>query len=117
MVKSCNNNAILLAKVLEEKQAKDTNILDITKVSIIADYFIISTAQSSAHCKTLINTILEKVRKNGNRKTLNYEGDENTGWVLLDCDGIVVHLFSEEKRNYYHLEQLWQEAKRITSWK
>ena len=117
MVKSCKNNAILLAKVLEEKQAKDTIILDITKISIIADYFIISTAQSSAHCKTLINTILEKVRENGHKKTLNYEGDENTGWVLLDCGGIVVHLFSEEKRNYYHLEQLWQEAKKITSWK
>ena len=106
MVKSCKNNAILLAKVLEEKQAKDTIILDITKISIIADYFIISTAQSSAHCKTLINTILEKVRENGHKKTLNYEGDENTGWVLLNYSDIVVHLFSEEKRNYYHLEQL-----------
>ena len=117
MVKNYKKNAISLAKVLEKKQAKDTIILDIKEISIIADYFIISTTQSSAHCKALINTILEKVRENGHKKTLNYEGNENTGWVLLDCGAIVVHLFSEEKHNYYHLEQLWQEAKRITSWK
>ena len=117
MVKSCKNSVLALAKILEEKKAKDTIILDIRKISIIADYFIISTAQSPAHSKTLLNTIIKKIKENGHKEALSYEGNENTGWILLDCDGIVVHLFSEEKRNYYHLEQLWQEAKEITSWK
>lgn len=117
LVKSSRNNAILFAKILEEKKAKDTIILDIKKISIIADYFIISTAQSTTHCKTLINTITKKAKEYNIKKNLNYEGNEYTGWVLIDCGDIIIHLFSEEKRNYYHLEQLWQEAKKITSWK
>jgi len=117
LVKSSRNYAILFAKILEEKKAKDTIILDIKKISIIADYFIISTTQSTTHCKTLINTINKKVKEYNIKKNLNYEGNEYTGWVLIDCGDIIIHLFSEEKRSYYHLEQLWQEAKKITSWK
>ncbi len=117
LIKSSRNNAILFAKILEEKKAKDTIILDIKKISIISDYFIISTAQSTTHCKALINTIIKIAKEYNIKKNLNYEGNEYTGWVLIDCGDIIIHLFSEEKRNYYHLEQLWQEAKKITSWK
>lgn len=107
---------MFLAQVLKDKKAKDIVILDIKKISIIADYFIISTAQSTLHLKTLITTIIKKIKESNIRKNVIYEGNENTGWVILDCGDIVIHLFSEEKRNYYHLEQLWQEAKKIISW-
>jgi len=70
LVKSSRNNAILFAKILEEKKAKDTIILDIKKISIIADYFIISTTQSTTHCKTLINTINKKVKEYNIKKKL-----------------------------------------------
>ncbi len=99
--------------MLEEKKAKDIIILDIRKLSIIADFFIISSIQSPAHCKTIINSIITKAKENGTKKNINHEGNENSGWVLIDCDDIVIHLFSEEKRNYYRLEQLWQEAKKL----
>lgn len=108
--------AIFFAQILEEKKAKDIVILDIKRISIIADYFIISTAQSTTHLKTLSNTIIEKLKESNFNRNLIYEGNANTGWVLLDCGDIVIHLFSEEKRNYYHLEYMWQEAKKITGW-
>jgi ribosome-associated protein len=117
LIKNSRNIAIFFAKVLEEKKAKDTIILDIRKISVIADFFIISTAQSNTHLKTLIKTIIKHTKENNIQRNLSYEGSENTGWVLLDCGDIVIHLFSEEKRNYYHLDQLWQEARKIKSWK
>ncbi len=105
--------AILFAGVLDEKKAKDIMILNIKKISFIADYFIISTAQSPSHLKTLSNTIVKKVKENDIKRNLNYEGSHYTGWVLLDCGDVVIHIFSEEKRDYYHLEYIWQEAERI----
>lgn len=89
-------------------------ILDIHKISFIADYFILGTAQSVMHLKTLSNTILKDVKENNHiNRNVNYEGSPHTGWVLLDCGDIVIHLFTEEKRNYYHLEYIWQEAKKV----
>jgi ribosome-associated protein len=112
-----NNNAkdisIFFAKELDEKKAKDTIILDIKKISFIADYFIISTAQSPTHLKALSNNIIEKLKEKNINRNIKCEGNPQTGWVLLDCGDIVIHLFSEEKRDYYHLEYIWQEAKKV----
>jgi len=108
--------AVFFAQILEEKKAKDIVILDIKEISIIADYFIISTAQSTTHLRTLSNAIIKKLKAGNINRNLIYEGNANTGWILLDCGDVVIHLFSEEKRNYYHLEYIWQEAKKITAW-
>lgn len=96
--------------------AKDTVILEIKNISIITDYFIITTVQSANHCKALINAVIKKLKEDKITKELSYEGDENTGWVLIDCGDVIIHLFTEEKRDYYNLELLWQEAEKITSW-
>ncbi|MBN2395464.1 MAG: ribosome silencing factor [Candidatus Atribacteria bacterium] len=106
--------AIFLASALNDKKAKDTIILNIKKISFIADYFIITTAQSQVHLKTLSRTVIEKIKESGIRRNVNYEGDPSTGWILLDCGDIVIHLFTEEKRDYYHLEYIWHEAEKIS---
>ena len=112
-----NNNArdiaLFFAKALDDKKAKDTIILDIQRISFIADYFIISTAQSPAQLKALSNTVIKSLKENNINRNLNYEGNPNTGWVLLDCGDVVIHLFSEEKRDYYNLEYIWLQAKKI----
>lgn len=110
-----NSEGIVLyfAKTLQEKKAKDTIILDIKKISIIADYFIITTSQSSIHLKSLIAVIKDAIIENKINRNLRCEGSEYTGWALLDCGDIIIHLFSEEKRSFYHLEQLWQDAKQV----
>ncbi len=106
--------ALFFAKTLDEKKAEDTVILDIRKISFIADYFIISTAQSSTHLKSLANTIIEKITNTNIKRNLKYEGNPQTGWILLDCGDIVINLFSKEKREYYNLENIWQEASKIS---
>ena len=108
------NVALFFAKLLHEKKAQDIVILDIQKISFIADYFIIATGSSSTHLKTLANTVIEKIKENNINRNVNYEGSPVTGWVLLDCNDIVIHLFSEEKRDYYNLEYIWQEAHRVS---
>lgn len=115
MIDNTRKIALYFARALEEKKAKDTIILDIKKISIVADYFIISTAQSTIHLKTLITSISDTIKENRINRRLRYEGNERTGWVLLDCGDVIVHLFSEEKRSFYHLEQLWQDAKQIST--
>ncbi|MDD2352037.1 MAG: ribosome silencing factor [Candidatus Caldatribacteriota bacterium] len=102
------------AETLEEKKAEDVIILDIRKISFIADYFIICTAQSPAHLKTLSNTILKELKEKEINRNLKFEGNPQTGWILLDCGDIVIHLFSKEKREYYHLEYIWQEAEKVS---
>ncbi len=113
-----NNNtrdvALFFARLLVDKKAEDTIILDIKHVTAIADYFIISTAQSPLHLKMLANTIIKIIKSGHIDRNLNYEGNHNTGWLLLDCGDIVIHLFSREKRDYYNLEYIWQEAKIIS---
>ena len=115
MIDNSGEIALYFAKTLQEEKAKDTIILDIKNISIIADYFIIATAQSSIHLKSLINVIKNTIIENKINRNLRYEGSEYTGWVLLDCGDIIIHLFSEEKRIFYHLEQLWQDAKQINT--
>jgi len=112
--KNSKEIALSLAGLLEGKKAIDTVILDITKISFIADYFIISTAQSPSHLKTLSNALARKVKENHIKRNLNYEGSPQTGWVLLDCGDVVIHLFSAERRDYYHLEYIWQEAEEVS---
>jgi ribosome-associated protein len=78
--------AIFFAQALEEKKAKDIVILDIKRISIIADYFIISTAQSTTHLKTLSNTIIKKLKESNINRNLIYEGIANYWLVLLDLE-------------------------------
>ena len=115
MNNNSKNIALFFARTLDEKKAKDIIILDIQKISFIADYFVISTAQSATHLKSLSNTIAKKIKESNDiNRNLVYEGNPSTGWVLLDCGDIVIHLFTEEKREYYHLEYIWHEASKLS---
>lgn len=114
MYKKVKDLTIFLAKLLNEKKAKDTIILDIKRISFIADYFIITTAQSPSHLKALFRTVLEKIVNKNVDRNVKCEGSPETGWVLIDCGDVVIHIFSESKRNYYNLEYIWQEAKKVS---
>jgi ribosome-associated protein len=114
LFKNTKDLTLFFARLLDEKKAKDTVILDINKISFVADYFIITTAQSPAHLKTLLKNILERSVDKGIKRNIRCEGNPQTGWVLIDCGDVVIHIFSENKRNYYNLEYIWQEAKKIS---
>jgi len=96
----------------KEKKAKDTIILNLSKLTLIADYFVITTGESEPQLKAISDFIIAELKKN-KIKLLHEEGRPEAGWILLDYGEVVVHIFSQEKREFYDLEYLWQEARRI----
>jgi ribosome-associated protein len=107
--------ALLIAARLDEKQAKDIVILDVSGPLVIADYFVVATVQSTRQGQALARDLdLEHKQSRGNRKR-NTGGleTESSNWVLLDFGDIVVHLFLPEARAYYALEQLYADVPRL----
>ena len=98
--------------MVEEKQASDIVLLDIREQSSIADYFIIATVNNERQAKAIEDDLLEHLRLEQNIRPLGMEGVESRGggWALLDYGDVIVHLFTEEAREYYDLEALWSKA-------
>ena len=95
---------------MDEKKGEDILLLDVTDIASFADYFIICTGTSDRMLDALAKTIKEEVKKEYKINSIP-EGNSQYGWVLLDLGDVIVHFFSEEQRNYYRLEELWQEGK------
>ena len=104
--------ALLAVKALDAKQARDIQILKTDKVTSLADYFIICTAGSGTHGKTLAEET-DKVLSEHGEPPRRREGVRSGGWVLLDFGCVVVHIFSEEMREFYGLDRLWSDAEKI----
>ena len=98
--------AILAA---EDKKAKDVLTLDIRKLSTIADFFVICSAANSVQAKAIADNIEEKMAEE-QMVLLHKEGYTNANWILLDYSDVVVHIFQEEDRWFYNIEQLWGDA-------
>jgi ribosome-associated protein len=101
--------ALLTATAADEVRASDIVILDIHRVTLIADFFVICTARSDTQMQAIAERIGERVEERGWR-VLHREGQGRTRWMLLDLGDVVVHIFEEEARRLYNLEQLWADA-------
>jgi ribosome-associated protein len=95
--------------ILSDRQAEDITQIDISKVSTFADYFVIVTASNVRHMNALIET-LDRDMKQAGVDMGGQEGEPESGWVLLDFDDVIVHLFSPDQRVYYNLEGLWSRS-------
>ena len=100
-------------KIAESKKAKDILLLNLKEISTIADYFIICSGESSLHMRSIAQAIEKELKKKG-IKQFNPRNLTNDCWVLLDFGSIIVHIFSKRGRNFYQLERLWADAKKIT---
>ncbi|MBI2845234.1 MAG: ribosome silencing factor [Chloroflexi bacterium] len=96
-------------EVIYDKKGWDIVILDLRPLSSFTDYFVIGSAANARQIKALSDELLEKLEKK-KEKPLNMEGGPESGWVLLDYGGVIVHLFTPPVREYYQLERLWHEA-------
>lgn len=94
----------------EDKKAYDIIVLDISKVSIIADYFVLCSGRSSTQVQAIVDNVQEKLQKEG-VNTLRREGFREGRWVLLDYGDVVVHVFQDAERQFYNLERLWGDAR------
>jgi ribosome-associated protein len=99
-----------IVDIMDDRQAADIVMLDIRPVSLITDYFVIGTGETRRQITAVTNSIVETVKKNSGDRPLAIEGTAESGWVILDYGGVVVHLFAPEVREYYDLEQLWEAA-------
>ena len=98
-----------LVDTLSDRQAEDITQIDISKVSTFADYFVIATAGNVRQMNALIDT-LDREMKQAGVEMGSKEGDPESGWVLLDFEDVIVHLFSREQREFYDLEGLWSRS-------
>ena len=95
-----------------DKQGSNIVLLDVRGVSTFADYMVVLTAGSVRQLNALADDLIEAVGKDG--PTLHHrEGSAESGWVLLDFGDLVVHVFSEEQRDYYRLEQVWRAGREL----
>ena len=85
-------------------------MLDLHDVSLIADYFVICNGTSDRQTKSVSDGIVETLAKDEKLKPRRTEGVPDSGWVLLDYGGVVVHIFSPEMRDFYRLEKIWSMA-------
>ncbi len=85
--------------------------MDLREVTLITDYFIICTGNSERQLKAIAERIRTNLKQNHGVLPFNVEGEGDTGWTLLDYSSVVVHVFSEELRHYYNLEEVWQNGK------
>lgn len=99
-------------EVASDKQATDIVLLDVREVSGFADYMVIMSTASARQLNALADDMTEAV-KEATLKLHHREGTPESGWVLLDFGDVLVHLFSEEQRRFYRLEQVWQSGKQL----
>lgn len=100
-----------IAKVLDDKKAIDIKAIQITELTIVADYFVIANGTSNTHVKALANEVEYELSQAG-IEPAHIEG-RATGWILLDYSDVVVHIFLGESREYYNLERMWGDAKEV----
>lgn len=91
-----------------DKLGEDVLLLDISEISILADYFVIGSASTERQAKAVVDGIATQCRERLGVKPLRIEGEPSDGWILIDYGSVVVHLFTPEARRYYRLEELWR---------
>ena len=102
-----------ICKILDSKKAQDIVVVDIRHLTVIADDFIICSGRSTTQVKALANYVDDEMSKLG-REPLRSEGKQEGRWAVVDYGDVIVHIFHEETRRLYSLEQLWSDGSNVT---
>ena len=111
------NNELLQAIIKGVKSIKGNNIVSLNFKDIensICDFFIICSGTSNTHVKAIQENVRKKVQKSVKQKPWHVEEDDAANWILMDYSGIILHIFQEETRIFYSLEELWGDTKMIS---
>jgi ribosome-associated protein len=98
-----------MVKILDDKKARDIKVINIDKITILTDYFVICSGTSTTHIKALADEIEFRLKERG-MECARKEGYNSARWILMDYGGVVLHIFHEEDRSFYNLERLWSDG-------
>ena len=102
----------VMVAALQDKKAEDIRIIDISNVSVIADYFVIANGNNPNQIQAMVDNVEEQMYKSGFDDP-KVEGYNSASWILLDYHDVILHVFSEEDRAFYNIERIWQDGKEI----
>ena len=104
--------ALLCREVAENKKAEDLVILDVRKLTSVADYFLVATGTSTPHLRAIVDEIDDRLRADYDVRPQARDGVVGSSWVVLDYGSVLVHVMRSEDRRRYDLEGLWSDAPR-----
>ena len=103
----------LAIAALEDKKANDVRVIDISGVSVIADYFVIASGSNTNQVQAMADSVREALGIAGYGPR-QIEGYGVANWILMDYNDIIVHIFSDESRTFYDLERIWRDGKEVS---
>lgn len=109
----CKQLAQICVQIAEDRKAKDVSILHVEKNFILADYFVMCTGNTERHVKGIAQEIQTELKKNHTVTCHHIEGHQEGKWILMDFIDVIVHVYLEETRDFYELEDLWADAPKI----
>lgn len=110
MVKDNRELAMFIAKACDDKKGRDVVLMNMEGLTSATDYFVICSAGSSTQVRAIADNIEDMLLEHEDRAFLRKEGYREGEWVLLDYGDVVAHIFQQDSREYYALEQLWGDA-------
>lgn len=109
---AARDKALAIARLVLDKKAIDTVVLEMKEITSFTDYFVICSGESTTQVRTIAEYVMEKMREEG-IKPIGMEGLSNARWVLEDFNDVILHVFEAGTREFYQLEKLWLDAPRI----
>ena len=100
-----------IAKILDKKKAIDIIGIETKELTVMSDYFVIASGTSNTHVRALADEVDDEMKKLG--VEVDHIEGRATGWILLDYNDVLVHVFQPESRQYYNIERLWNDAARV----
>ncbi len=98
----------LIKEEAEKLKAENLTILDVSEFPTVGEYHLIMSATSTAHINALVKTLAKKIKKSRN---FHVEGLAAKQWILIDCQDVIIHIFTKEARSFYNIERLWKKEK------
>jgi ribosome-associated protein len=107
---SSQDLACFAARVVDEKKATDTLVIEVGPILAVVEYFVITSASNRRLVRALSDEVEGRVREETGRSPLRVEGAREQQWVLIDYGDVVIHVFSDETRSFYEIERLYRDA-------
>jgi len=102
-----------IVSILDSKKAENISALDVRGLTSLADYFVIATATSDTHAKALADYVEEEIKRQYGEVPHHIEGKEWNRWIVLDYGDVIVHIMLPDVRDYYGIDWLWADAKKV----